>query len=192
METKNRSIKLAILSLVALLAVAGFVSSAGVSGPNWPGNPKLVYPGERGEVSLTIQNMVGGEDITFLVSLIQNDGEIVSVEEGEYEVPFGTKDTEVVLSYRIPDEAPIGTTYTVKMSFDTVLSGASSGAAIGTGYEITIPFEVQDIEPMESPPVISFGLILVVVVAALALVLAIVLVVKRRSAIQQMPQSALR
>jgi len=98
-----------------LIVVLSFlVSGWGPSYPYWDENPLYVGQGDSEIVVITLQNMVGGEDI---VVKVETESEIASIGGYDYEVPFGRKDIEVPIEVKIPRKASIGDRYDVSLSF---------------------------------------------------------------------------
>lgn len=174
-----------LITFIAIISLFEQVSASGIVSPFWPGNPNKVVPGEEGSVTMTIQNMVGEEDLTFKVTLLRNDENIASVDEKEYSVPANTADTQVLLRYEIPENVAPGKTYTVTVSFETVTSGEGGGVTMGTGMDMTIPFEVvAQTEPSQSPPTSAIGLsisaYLAILTAVFIIVILVILVTRKR------------
>lgn len=136
------------MALVLAILLISFASAFGVSSPVWKGNPLPVSPGEMKSVNLTLQNMIGGDDIT-IKAVLTKGSEIASVEEKDYLIKAGTKDTKVQVDVRIPPSVPIDTTYVVTVSFQTVNSGAGGGVAIGTGIDTSFDVLVVPLAPVE-------------------------------------------
>jgi hypothetical protein len=140
-----------IAVLILILMLVSLVSGFGLSSSNWKGNPLSVPPGETGVSELTLQNMLSEFDETVRVELIEGS-EIASVEEGDILVKAGTKDTVVPVVVRMPKDVIPGTTFGVKVSFTSVVSGEGGGVALGTGMFAN--FDVVTGE--EIPPVPFF------------------------------------
>ena len=81
--TKNRTPLLISFVLLSILTI-NLVSAFGVSSPVWRGNPLGVSPGKTGTAELTLQNMVGTEDVTVRV-ILKEGKEIAIVEEKDSE-----------------------------------------------------------------------------------------------------------
>lgn len=178
--------------MAAILAVSIFllatVNAAGVSSSIWVGNPKSVQTGEEGTLKLTLQNMVGDEDVIFRAEVKTDDGNIVtntnSIEK-DYTVPIGTKDTEVLVEYKIPEDAAIDTEYLVVISFKEITSDIiDGGVTIGIAMDTTLPFlVVPELSVEEAPPEkdkISTSLIVIIAIIVIVIILAIVIVKKKR------------
>ena len=65
----NKLINISIFALVILLATSFTVTAFGVTSLYWDGNPLILMPGETREVSFTLQNMVGDEDLALVVEV---------------------------------------------------------------------------------------------------------------------------
>lgn len=151
---KKKVISLAAIFLVLSIVLAGFASAFGVGSEYWKGNPLRISPGETKTIHLTLQNMVGSEDIRIKAFLIEG-AEIAKVEEKEYLVRLGTKDTQVPVEISIPTDVELDDQYIVTLSFQTVTSGGTGTVALGTGIDTTFDVLVVEQAPIEVPEVSS-------------------------------------
>ncbi len=145
MENKI-SIKICIGIIVLILFLTSFVNAFGVSSDYWKGNPLKISHGETKTITLRLQNMVDANDIT-VRAVLKNGEEIASVEEKDYLVRMGTKDTEVPITVSIPDNVPIGSDYEVTVSFNTVTPSGEGTVSIGTGIDTSFDVLVVPIPP---------------------------------------------
>jgi len=166
-----------LITLVLAILLISFASAFGVSSPFWRGNPISVSPGETGSVNLTLQNMIGTEDIT-VRAVLTKGSEIASVEEKDYLIKAGTKDTKVQVDIRIPPSVPVDTSYVVAVSFETVNSGAGGGVAIGTGIDtnfdvlvvpLTPVIEKTELSPEEGKSTLVYWVIGAIILIAIAI-----------------------
>lgn len=143
---KNINTNICIGMILGVLILAGFVSAFGVSSSVWRGNPLMVSPGGTKVAKLGLQNMVGDSDVTVKAAITLGN-EIASVDETEYLVKAGTKDTEVPVVVSIPANVPVGTNYSVTVSFLTVSKDTGGAVFLGTGIDTT--FDVLITAPVE-------------------------------------------
>lgn len=165
-----------------LLVVTGFAVAVGVSQPYWVGNPLKISPGETEVVELTLQNMVGDQDVTLRAILVDGAGIASLPSQADYVVGIGTSDTKVPVTITIPETASIGDTNIVKLSFRTVTPGEADGVSLGLGYEIEFDVLVVEATP-EAPsaeipaPTSVGGLSLGWIIGIVALVIIVVLII---------------
>ncbi len=136
-KMKNKKIIFNLLILVSLSVILSLnVLAFGVSTPYWENNELVVAPGETKEIHFTLQNMVGAEDVTMKVELLEGS-EIVELTDDnlEYLVPIGTKDTDVNMQIKMPEDAALDTEYTVVLAFKTVQKSQEGMVQMGGGME---------------------------------------------------------
>src|SRR3989344_7195538 len=118
----TQTIKLSIFkSTFIFLFSLSFVFAFGPSSPYWKDRPIYLNPGESLTFDITLQNLVGGEEVTLKAST--NNNEIVLLPEGnpkEYIIPFGRDDIKVPVKISVPKSADIGTRYDIAVSFKQV------------------------------------------------------------------------
>ncbi len=163
-----------------LLTFVSSVSAFGVGSPYWKGNPVIVAPGQQTTVYLSLQNMVGDEDLTVQVTL-KEGSEIAYVEARNYEVRAGTSDTRVPVEISVPSDVALGTAYVVTVSFATVNSGAGGGVAIGTAIDTTFDVMTGDVV-QESPSLGSSRVLMYSVIGVILLILIVAYILYRRRA----------
>lgn len=167
------------LAFVLLLSAFAYsVSAFGVGSPYWKGNPLVVAPGEQTTVYLSLQNMVGDEDLTVHVAL-KEGSEIAQVDARNYEVRAGTSDTRVPIDISVPADVPIGTPYVVTVSFATVNSGAGGSVVLGTGIDTTFDVMTGDVV-QESPSLGSSRTLMYSVIGVILLILIVAYILYRR------------
>jgi len=141
----KKNIIIGIGIMVALLMVP-FVSAFGVSTPHWDGNPLGIRPGDTTDLVLTLQNMVGNEDMTLRAVLVEGS-EIAQIVDSntDYFVPYGSKDVEVHLKVSIPANAQLGDDYGIGVSFTQVASAEDGRMVQVSGSVQTyVPVLVQE------------------------------------------------
>jgi len=175
--------------LAMTLLLTSSVIATGVSSPAFPGNPEEVFPGKEGTISLTIQNMASENDVIMRAELKDDPMNIVTNKneiEKDYDVLAGTKDTEVLVKYKTPENIEIGEEFSVILSFGTVTDSTSGGVMMGIGMDTLIPFKVvpeSPAPPATSPPaederqkISSF---LLIATTLLLIVILIVIIIRR-------------
>ena len=139
---KMKKIKIIIFSMFLLVILNYNVNAFGVSSPYWDENPLLVYAGETKEITMVLQNMVGGEDMTLKAEL--NSGKEIATLTDQittYNVPFGTSNIPVHLRISIPADAKPGQEWPVGISFKTITEnrgGVTLGGAIDKGFRVKV------------------------------------------------------
>jgi len=130
--------------LIALLLLSPLVSAFGVTAPYWDDNPLIMYPGQTRDFALTLQNMVGNEDMVLKAELVTG-AEIATLvdEELEYLVPFGRKDIKVNLRVEIPEDAPFDKEYSIGVSFKQILEDEGKMVQMAGGVGKYVPVIVK-------------------------------------------------
>ena len=106
--------------LIALLLVP-LASAFGITAPYWETKPLVMLPGESIDFALILQNMDGTEDVVLKAELVSGaDIATLVDEELEYLVPLGRKDINVNLKVTIPEDASLGESYSVGVSFKEI------------------------------------------------------------------------
>jgi len=161
--TKKTSFFLVISIL--LVSLIGFTSAYGIASPYWEGHPLQIAPGDIKTASITIQN-VGTEDIVVRTFLTQGS-EIASIREGEYLVPAGTIDTEILVTISVPENSSFESLHKVTISTSEVASGIGEGVTLTTAFGTTFDVLVLDVPKTigeeGTSPLVFIVLILVVV-----------------------------
>ncbi len=165
--------RIAILCFI-LVTLVGYASAFGVVGDYSRDNILKMYPGENKQVTYTIQNMVGEEDIKIMVNL--KEGENIARISGQntYDVPYGSANTEVPVIVSIPENAPVGQKYNVVAEFRTVTEGGE-GVVIGLG--IDYPFGVEVIEKASEEKEESNLWIVAIILAFLVIIIVVVILI---------------
>ena len=135
-------IKIIILSMFLLVALSYNVSAFGVSSPYWDENPLLMYAGDTKDVTMVLQNMVGGEGITLQGEL--NSGREIAILTDQittYNVPLGSNNVPVHLRINVPADTKPGQEWQVGVSFKTITEnrgGVTLGGAIDKGFKVKV------------------------------------------------------
>ncbi len=148
----KRKILLCLILLLSLLFVRN-VLAFGVAYADFrcPDNPLKLFPGQEKITSLWLQNMAD-DDASVAVILREGAG-IAEMETQNYLVKSKTEDTSVPITFKIPEDEPIGANHTVVIAFDTIIDGESGGVAIGTGMDVKVCVQIVPEYPVELSPV---------------------------------------
>jgi len=145
-KNKRKWTEMRFIILLSLLVISlNLISASGVVTPYWSDNPLKLAPGESITVQLTLQNMVGQEDIS-LEATVSGTG--VTLLDGPiYNVPLGA---EVPVNMRIvvSKNANVGQTYDISVSFTEISTG--EGGMLRVASAITTRFPVQVVGETES------------------------------------------
>ncbi|MBI5804069.1 hypothetical protein HY450_02395 [Candidatus Pacearchaeota archaeon] len=163
------------LIVIAILVVffSTVVNAFGISSSYWRGNPYQIPPGETGTVGLRLQNMGTDEDVTVRARLV-GGGEIANVDEKDYLVKAGTKDTEVLVEIKIPETDALGTKYVVTVTFETLSQTEQGVVSVGTGIDTS--FDVLVVEAPPASSEIEIGTTTWIIVAVIIIILAIFII----------------
>ena len=154
MDVYNKMIRkqtLAIAAFFAALALVGFSSAAGVATSIWQENPLKVNPGQEGYIEIWLQNMVGDEDLIFEIEYEDNPGGVTRLDRMRYEVSSGRSDVLVKLNYNIPEDAPIGQIYNVRLLFRATNPDVTGGIRSVPAFGRVFPIHVVEEEVQPSP-----------------------------------------
>ena len=139
----KKIIPIILVAFVILFALK--VNSVGVSSEYFTENPLIMSPGETKDIQVTLQNMVGSEDITLKGEITegQNISKITDT-NNMYLIPFGQKDIKVNIRISIPADAKVGSVKDIIISFLSVTPGDTSGTIrMGMGIDKLIPIQIQ-------------------------------------------------
>jgi uncharacterized membrane protein len=163
-----------------LIFLIGNAAAFGVVSENWPGNPLKTYAGAEGEIIFTLQNVGGDGDLTVRATLLNGAG-IAILEETEYTVLAGTKDTLAIVSYAIPENAPQGTEYEIMAQFEAIPPDNAGGVvAIGTATQMRVPIQVGEKPLLQQAPAVPYASVFATITTILILIIVIVLLIRRR------------
>ncbi len=160
-----------LVAFIILFALK--VNSVGVSSEYFAENPLVMSPGEIKDIQITLQNMVGSEDVTLKGSITQGqDIGTITDSNNIYLIPFGQKDVKVNVQVSIPIDAQIGSSKDIIVSFLSVTTGDTTGTIrMGMGIDKLIPIKIQLKEQtkIKSPTQNYYGLIwgIIIIVALL-------------------------
>ena len=145
---KNKKAVIGFVFLAVILLP--LISSSGVATPYWDENPLKMAPGESATVTLSLQNMVGGEDINVEIDLIKGS-EIARLVDNKqiYTVPFGRKDIPINIELKIPENPQ--REYEVDFIVKTINSPDGKQVQLSTGLEKVFKIIVKDgVRPAET------------------------------------------
>lgn len=180
----NRKIDALIYGIILflILLLSSFVGAFGVASPVWRGNPLIISPGDTKTVTLTLQNMVGNDDVR-LRATITNGADIASTEEEDYLVKAQTADTRVPIKVSVPADYAVGN-YSITVSFVTVTPSEEGAVFLGTGIDTTFDVSIRERapaseEPQLAPPVKS-NMRWYVIGAIILLIIIVVIIIIRK------------
>lgn len=139
---KNKEIKIIGLLFAVAFMFATLASAFGVSSEYWAENPLKLAPGESDTVTLGLQNMIGGEDIS-LTAQVSSDGDIAEIVEPVelYFIPF-EGGSGVSIKVNVPSDAKVGDMYKVVLSMKQVSQEQGGTISLSTGVTSSFPVEV--------------------------------------------------
>lgn len=173
----KKIIPIILVAFVILFALK--VNSVGVSSEYFTENPLIMSPGETKDIQITLQNMVGSEDVTLKGSITQGqDIATITDTNSVYLIPFGQKDIKVNIKVSIPAETQIGSSKDIIVSFLTVTPGDTTGTIrMGMGIDKLIPVKVQLKEqqniksPTQNYTGLIWGIIAIIILVIIFLLL---------------------
>ncbi|MDD5191809.1 MAG: hypothetical protein PHH54_04005 [Candidatus Nanoarchaeia archaeon] len=169
--------------IVSILVMIGSVSAFGSSMPYGMGMPLKLYPGQSIDFSIVLQSSLAEGNLTIIPEISEGQ-DIVSVTDSlkEYKVVADQNIGALInLKASIPDDAPIGKEYAVKILFKDVTPKA--GGMIGLSITTGAGFNVVVVEkPAETPATegISTVWYILGVIAVIVIIAIIWFVVKNK------------
>jgi len=150
MEIKNKKIKMKLVLLSLVILSFPLISAAGVATPYWDENPLKLAPGESATVTLSLQNMVGEEDLSIKAEISEEAEDIATIiGNNQYNVPLGSEDIPVKIKIEIPKNAEVGDSYLVSVSFRQVSPGEGGMLHVASAFTSKIPIEIVSEEESE-------------------------------------------
>ncbi|MCR4284955.1 MAG: hypothetical protein NUV97_02825 [archaeon] len=133
---------LIIISIFFILAIS-LVNAAGVAKPYWDEHPLKMFPGETKIINLTLQNMIGEKNLSFIAEVVSDGGGIVKLVQNNltYFVPLGRYDIGVPIEISVPKEIVYGDTRQIEVSF-TQVAGPGGGMVDIVG-KLTVKFPIE-------------------------------------------------
>ena len=131
----NKKYKLIIATIITALFLINFISAFAVSSPYMGEEKQLnMYPGQEKDLEFSLQNEAG--DPIQIGASISEGNEIAKISDDKtiYTIPAGIQ-VKVNVKLSIPDNAPLGSKYPVKLSFSTATSGETGEFAFGSSIE---------------------------------------------------------
>lgn len=184
----NKSGVKVLLVMGVFFLLVSLTSAYGASTPYWEDIPLKLAPGESTVFELTLQNMVGEDDVVFNAEITDDGDGIASLVNPDsiYNVPINVEDVKVPVSVVVPADIQQGGRREVVVSFKQVASG--DGGMIGVSGGITTKFVVEIVsveesvlfkpeQPLSEISVLAWVLFLVIVV----IIVAILFVKKKKS-----------
>lgn len=149
--------RIVLLFATLLIVLSAYVNAFGLSTPPWEDKTLTMMPGETQEIVFTLQNMDGDGDEKVSVSL-ETGTEVLRIIDNKdnYYVPLGRKDVEIKMEAAIPEDAPVGKEWDVKMILKSMIEREEGGMAGLTGGMIkTFKIKVMPKEQVAKPVVQS-------------------------------------
>ncbi len=170
-----------IFALLMAVCLSTSVAAFGISSPYWKENPLVMSPGESKEVHMTLQNMVGDEDLTVQAALVSGS-EIATLtdESNVYEVKAGTADTKVNMDIVVPEDAMLEDSYNIVVSISTVTSSEGGGVSLGSAIDKSFEVIIEAPVPEEEMPAYNTTVLWTVVIVAALILLWWILQKKQR------------
>jgi hypothetical protein len=166
----KNNLQKSVLAGVLVITLLSLISASGVVSPYWSDNPLRLNPGETTTINLTLQNMVGDQDITFQAKLSseENIATLINANsEAKYLVPSKTKDVPVTLQIQVPSDAKAGDTYKVDVLFNEIASSQGGMLHVTSSVSTSFPVEVTGNNTTAFPSYLAWlltGLILLVII----------------------------
>jgi len=190
MDNKFR-IKIMSLVFAILLVSTGCVLAFGISTPYWDDHPLEMYPGQTKEVAFNLQNCPSlredcEEEDVDVIAVFEDGEEIAEIISGtEYNVLYGTANTNIILKVSIPEDADIGDSYNVAFYVTSPAEGDGGNIQLGVKYNIGFPVDVVEkpAEPGEPPSDvkgINWTLWIIVIIIIIIILIVIILLRKKR------------
>jgi len=153
----NRNLILGIIGVMILLVGTHSVLAFGISSPYWDDNPLEMYSGQTKEILFNLQNCPSREadcqddkDINIVVTFEEGE-EIAEIMSGtNYNVLYGSADTDIILRVTIPESSSIGERYDIAFSISSPVEDESGNVQLGIKYNIGFPVNVVA-EAVEKP-----------------------------------------
>lgn len=171
------SMILIITAAVAIIFLSNSVIAWGIAGYYNERNALTLAPEDSDIVTFQLQNMIGEEDITIVVKIIEGGDYVEIVGPTEYLVPIGTHDTEVKFEITAPSEEG---NYPIRLSFETISTGQTGGGvAMETAMERKFSLISSKGTPTTEQPTaegkINYLPYVIAAIVVIAIILALVL-----------------
>ena len=153
-----------------LILFSGSVLSFAVSSAYWKEFPLIISPEETQDISVTLQNMAGADDINLRAAISEISEITAEITDSSdiYLVPAGGK-TKVNIKVSIPKEIEAGR-YDLVLSFSTVTTSEKGEFGFGSSIEHTLPVEVigkksiWDLDSITSSPIyLLIGILIIII-----------------------------
>lgn len=169
--------KLFLFGMIILLMISS-ISAAGVATPYWEENPLKLAPGESTTVTLSLQNMVGNEDMLIEAEISDDAGGLSTIiGSSEYSVPLGSEGIPVKIKVEIPKNAKIGDVHIISLSFQQISSGEGGMLHVAGAFTSKIPVEIVGSaeselygKPSEINPFLLLILLVIFIISTLIVV----------------------
>ena len=191
----NRNITLWFLTLAILLVSTSGVLAFGISSPYWKDYPLEMLPGQMKEISFNLQNCPSlketcvKEDVNIIASFEEGE-EIAEIISGsEYNIQFGTADTNMVLRISIPQEATIGDSYNIRFSIASPPREEEGNIQLKLKYSVDFPVVIVGESAVQSTPTTQIEepetklgtvTVTILIIAAVLLIIFIILLKRKK------------
>ena len=174
----KNNLQKSILAGILVITLLSLISASGVASPYWSDNPLVLTPGETRLVNLTLQNMVGNDNITFeakisseedIAMLINNNNEI------NYLVPIGIKNVPVTIRIQIPSDAKIGKEYKVNVLFNEISTSQEGMLHVTSSVSTSFPVEIIGVSKNPSSYLVW------ILIGAISLVTIVIIFLKKKN-----------
>src|SRR4030042_59306 len=128
------------ITLIVIILFSSFVSAFGVGAAYYKENPLKISAGETKEIIFNLKNGPGPEDIIASSSITQGSGILELIDSENVLVPVGGS-VNIRTKITIPNDAKIGDTYPIEMTFKTVSGGAGTfglSSSVSRGFDVII------------------------------------------------------
>jgi len=178
MEIKHKALKLLILAAIMMVGISSFASAMGISIGYWKENPLTLSPGESKEVLVNLQSE---KDATVQASLVSGSEVARFIDAStQYLIPAMNRDTNAHLLVQVPEDAVVGSEYTVTVAIETTDAG-NGGIALGSALQMSFPVQVIEKPAAEQAAPTSNSLwVLIGAVVVIALLWALIVRMRKK------------
>jgi hypothetical protein len=168
-----------LTTILGLLLLTNFVQAFAVSSLYWDENPLKLYPKESKDFALTLQNIVGTQDLDARI-IIVTGSEIIKIKKPQeiYTIPAKTNKA-IGFTATAPKDAKPGDIYPIRIEAETVDKPESGKFGIGIG--VAQKFDIIIIEKPKQE-LLSRKQIFQIIIPILILlsILIIIYIIKRK------------
>lgn len=166
MKTNKTLILPALLFL--FLVSASLVSAFGVSAPYWKDNPLVMTPGETRTVNLNLQNMVGNEDVTVKILVVEGE-DIAQLEKDVFTIKAGTSDAVIPIKITLSKGGI--EPKKIKLEIKSITPGETGSVSMGTGMVVAFDVVTITANATEQQPISKNSKMIIAVILAIAVII---------------------